>query len=248
MRQNLVGLDYEIIVADSETQTETRELLRTYFPDAVLSESNNNIGFSKIVNRALPRASGRFVVIMNADVVLPDNSIESIFTYLEKSPRVGLAGPALSYPDGRRQPSCFRFYSPFTVLARRTLVGKLGPGKQELNRFLMNDIDLSQKPVPVDWLMGSALFIKKEALERVGLFDERFFMYFEDVDWSRRFWENGYRVVYFPGSKILHQHVRASRASGGIRDLLFNAYTRTHLASALKYFLKYGLKTPRYGT
>lgn len=248
IKKHINNLNYEIIVADSETQEETRELLNTRFPGVILSESKENIGFSKIVNRALKIARGNYIVTMNADIVLPDDSIEKIFSYLEEHKDVGLVGPALFYPDGNPQPSGFRFYSPFTLFARRTFLGKIWPGKQDLNRFLMNDVDLTKKPIPVDWLMGSAVFAKKEALENVGPMDERFFMYLEDVDWSRRFWEKGYCVIYYPFARLVHHHIKASKKSGGFLDLVFNKYTRIHLTSALKYFLKYGLKTPRYGS
>lgn len=247
IKEHVKNFDYEIIVADSETQEETRELLRTRFPDVILSESKENIGFSRIVNRALELVRGDFVIIMNADIVLPDSSIEDVINFLEKHKDVGLVGPALSYPNGSFQPSGFRFYNPLTLFARRTFLGKMWPGKQDLDRFLMKDVDLAKHPVAVDWLMGSALFTKKEALGKVGPMDERFFMYFEDVDWSRRFWENGYSVIYYPHARLVHHHIKASKKSGGFFDLVLNKYTRIHLISAFKYFRKYGLKTPRYG-
>jgi len=91
----------------------------------------------------------------------------------------------------------------------------------------------------VDWLMGSALMVKMEAIKKVGLLDERFFMYFEDVDWARRFWENGYKVVCFQKAQMYHYHYKSSDKGRGALDLFFNKQARVHLESALKYFWKY---------
>lgn len=241
------SFNYEIIVADSDTIEETRNLIKDKFPGVILSESKDNIGFSKIVNKALGLAHGSYIVILNADILLNDSSIEEIFEFLDRNKDVGLVGPALFGVDGSPQNSAFRFYGPLTVAARRTLLGKIPIGKKDVERFLMADVDLPGKPTPVDWLMGSSIFLTKKALEDVGPLDERYFMYFEDVDWARRFWKNGYRVMYYPRARLTHHHLKASKKSGGMLDILFNKYTRIHLASAIKYFLKFGLKTPKYG-
>lgn len=248
IKTHIRGVDYEIIAADSDTQEETRKLLRTYFPDVILSESKKNLGYPKIVNKALARARGSCIAILNADIALPDSSIEKIFQFLEEQQeKVGLAGPMLVDMEGNIQPSAFRFYNPLTLIARRSVLGKLPFGKKDIDRFLLKDVELSRSPTPVDWLMGSALFTTKKALERVGPFDERFFMYFEDVDWSRRFWEKGYQVVYYPEARLVDRLLKASRHSGGPLDLISNKYTRIHLVSAMKYFLKYGFRVPRFG-
>lgn len=247
IKKYVKSFDYEIIVADSDTIEETRNLVKSKFPDVVLSKSKANIGFSKIVNRALRLARGSHIVILNADILLNDSSIEEIFEFLNRNKDVGLVGPALFGIDGSPQNSAFRFYGPLTIAARRTFLGKVPPGKKDIERFLMAGIDLSDKPTPVDWLMGSSLFLTKKALEDVGPLDERYFMYFEDVDWARRFWKNGYRVIYYPRARLTHHHLKSSKKSGGVLDVLFNKYTRIHLASAIKYFLKFGLKVPKYG-
>jgi GT2 family glycosyltransferase len=89
--------------------------------------------------------------------------------------------------------------------------------------------------------MGSALLTRREAWQKVGLLDERFFLYFEDVDWSKRFWENGYKVAYLPGAIMYHYLQRRSRAGLGLLDFFLRREARWHLQSALKYFIKHGL-------
>ena len=98
----------------------------------------------------------------------------------------------------------------------------------------------------VDWLMGSVLMLSRKAFEKVGHLDSRFFMYLEDTDWCRRFWENDLRVVYYPDVEMLHYHGKGSGKGGVIHSLLMNKYTWIHISSAIKYFKKYwGKGNPR---
>ncbi len=247
------NIESEIIVADSETQEKTKEMIRENFPQVLFVPNKENIGFGKSVNKALRIVKGDYILIINADIIIAKKeTIGKMIDYFQKNPQVGLLGPNLLNINGAWQPSCFRFYTPSVVVCRRTVLGKTKRGKKILKHFLMKDIFSESGPekkeaILVDWLMGSVLFTKREALEKVGYFDERFFMYFEDIDWCRRFWQAGYKIVYFPASQMYHYHMQASRKKGGAFDLIISKYARIHLASAVKYFLKWGLKVPSYG-
>ena len=246
------NIESEIIVTDSETQEETEEIMREFFPQIIFITSEKNIGFGKSVNRALEKTQGKYILIINADIVIDKKeTIEKMIDYLKNNPEIGIIGPKLLNINNTRQVSCFRFYTPAVITCRRTFLGKTRWGKKVLSHFLMDDVfkknNLEKdKPISVDWLMGSALLVKKEAIEKVGYFDERFFMYLEDTDWCRRFWEAGYKVVYFPQAKMYHYHIQASKKKGGIFDLFFSKYTRIHLSSAIKYFLKWGFKKKKF--
>ena len=205
-----------------------------------------------MVNAGIRQAKGSRLLIINADVILPDRqSLQTLEAYLDDTPTCGMVGPMLRNLNESLQPSCFRFYKPLTLAYRRTLLGKTPWGKRDIARFTYGDLQLPttnhQLPTPVDWLMGSALLVRREVVKDVGFFDERFFMYFEDVDWCRRFWEKGWSVVYNPQAVFYHYHGQASRGKKGFFDVMLNKYTRIHITSAAKYFLKYGLAAPRYG-
>ena len=256
------NIEKEIIVTDSETREETEEIMREFFPQIIFITAEKNIGFGKSVNRALKKAKGEYILIINADIVIDKKeTIEKMIDYLKNNPEIGIIGPKLLNINNTRQVSCFRFYTPAVIACRRTFLGKTKWGKKILSHFLMDDIfnsveysvetefqrnplklGFNNSPIFVDWLMGSALLARREAIEKVGYFDERFFMYLEDTDWCRRFWETGYKVVYFPQAKMYHYHIQASKKKGGVLDLFFSKYTRIHLLSAVKYFLKWGLK------
>lgn len=254
IKKNIQNINCQIIVTDSQATPENQKIIKNLFPGIIYLVFKKNVGFSQLVNQGIKRAQGKYLLIINADTIIDEKeTIKEMIKCFEKHPEIGLLGPRLLNLDGTWQQSCFRFYSLITVLCRRTFLGKLPWGKNFLNHFLMKDAldketSKNKNPIPVDWLMGSVLFTKRTALKKVGLLDERFFMYFEDVDWSRRFWEAGFKVVYFPKVYVYHHYLRASKKRGGILDLFSSKYTQIHLLSALKYFLKYGLRTPSYGS
>lgn len=237
--------DKEIIVVDSESDSAVVSEFKKFFPEVKFVSFDRNVGYGASNNAGLKQARGKYLLIINADVLVTPDSVGKMIIYLENNPPVGLIGPRLFNFDGTVQKSCFRFYTPLVILARRTPFGRTKIGRKINNWFQMDDEDLNSRPVAADWLMGSALLARRRALEKVGFFDEIFFMYFEDVDWCRRFWKNGYRVVYFPGAVFYHYHAKASEKLG-LADAIFNFYARNHIMSALKYFWKWGIGYPEF--
>ncbi|MDO8557805.1 MAG: glycosyltransferase family 2 protein [bacterium] len=251
IKKNMGTIPHEIIVRDGEALEDTKDLMREDFPDVSYLPEAENIGFAKLVNEGIVKSRGEYLLIINADIIIPRKaSVETLMTYMQQNAACGMAGPKLLNLNGSLQQSFFRFYKPLTLLCRRTVFGKTSWGKRDISRFSYADINASSatEAFPVDWLMGSALLVRKSALAKCGLFDDRFFMYFEDVDWCRRFWEKGYKVIYHPGAIFYHYHGKASHGKKGLLDIFVNKYTRIHITSALKYFWKYGLRVPQYGS
>ncbi|MEK7124857.1 MAG: glycosyltransferase family 2 protein [Patescibacteria group bacterium] len=238
--------DYEVVVVDSQTSVETQNVVReeftTLFKKITLVPYRENTGYTRGNNEGMRKSSGDHFLILNPDAMITKGSVKRLYEYLVAHPQVGLLGPQLLDFNGTRQQSCFRFYSIFTILYRR--VNHLPFANRILNRFLMRDADLS-KTIPVDWLMGSALMTSRAAVQRVGLMDERMFHYFSEVDWARRFWENGYAVTYFPHAQMYHYHRRQSKGRFGIFDIIMQRESRWHLMDGIRYFLKYGFSTAR---
>jgi len=231
----------ETIVVDSQAQTETEELISENFDWVKYFPFKQNIGYATGINQGLKATQQENILILNPDIIVTPGSVEKMITHLESNPAVGLLGPKLLNFNGQTQNSCFRFYKPATIAYRRTFLGKLPFAKKHLAGFNLETAKLPRITYP-DWLMGSALLTTKKAVEKVGLMDERFKLYFEDVDWAKRFWENGYKVVYFPESVLLHYHIRRSKAGLDFFDVFLRKETRWHIQSAIKYFLKHGLK------
>lgn len=245
IKKNVKDLKYEIIVADSSTEEKTYDLFRESFDDVVFIPNLENKGFGGLVNQGLEAAKGDFLFIINADIIIKDDAVNELLSYIEGDGSVGIVAPKLINFDNSVQQSCFRFYSPMTVIYRRTFLGRTRIAKNHLERFLMKKEQSTKKPFCSDWVMGSAMMTRKSYVETVGRYDGRYFMYFEDVDWCRRFWEKKYKVVYNPRIKVFHYHGRASASKGVLNSVLFNKYTRYHITSSIKYFVKFmGRKNP----
>lgn len=230
--------DVEVLVADGETQEDTQMMMREEFPDVRFFPEKRNVGFGGLVNKCLEKARGRYIFLLNYDISLEEETIKDLLNFLQSHPDVGIVGPELRNFDGSSQISAFRFYRPMTIAYRRTFLGKTPWGKRHLDWFVYRDKDLNVMQ-EVDWIMGSALMVSREAYKMVGGMDRRFFMYMEDVDWCRRFWENGYKVVYYPKTYAYHYHGKVSACGGFLTSLLFNKFTWIHISSAVKYFWKY---------
>ncbi|MBI4708859.1 MAG: glycosyltransferase family 2 protein [Candidatus Portnoybacteria bacterium] len=229
---------YEVFVLDAESGQDTQFVVKEHFPEFKLTPFKKNIGFRALVNEGLKISEGGYVLILNSDIIFTKGSIEKMIGYMQANQSIGILGPQLLNFDGSVQESCFRFFGPLTALARRTFFGKTSWGKKLMDKFLMKDFN-HQEIRDVDWIMGSAILVRRDAIGEVGPMDERFFMYFEDVDWCRRFWEKGFRVVYYPEARIYHYHLRVSKKYGGMLDIFLNRYLWIHIVSAVKYYLKY---------
>lgn len=239
LKRNVLLENYEVIVIDGATEEDTEMMMREEFADVKFSPHESNLGFAKLVNDGLKRAGGEFILILNADIIIEKKSVDLLLQKLKNDPYVGLIGPRLLNFDGKPQYSCFRFYTFLTILYRRTFLGKFQFAKRKIDQFLYKDKNL-ERSQSVDWLMGSAMMTTRNASRLVGLMEENFgFMYFEDVDWCRRFWEKGYRVVFYPQAKMFHYHGKGSAGKSALRAIFINRLTRAHIISAMKYFWKY---------
>lgn len=241
IKKTTKNIEKEIIVVDSETKEKTEELMKDRWSEIKFIPFKKNVGYSKIVNAGLRKVKGDYILILNADIIILEGSIYRMLKYMKNHSKVGILAPQLLDFTNNIQISCFSKPSLGAILARRTFLGKLKWGKKILNCFTISSWD--RKSIKeVDWVQGSAMMIRKKTIKKVGLWDERFFMYFEDADWCRRFWQKGYKIVYLPGAKMAHYYHRTSKKWGGFLDVFLNKYTRIHLISAIKYFLKYHAK------
>lgn len=234
----------EIIVVDNNSKDDSVLLLRSDFPEITVIDNKENIGLAAGVNKAIAVAKGEYYLILNPDMIALPGSVKYLTQFMETNPKVGVSGGKLLSPNGQLQYSCYRFYKPMTIVYRRTYLGKTAQGRLETGRFLMKDVSHTQAQA-VDWLMGACLMVRAQAIKDVGGMDERFFLYFEDVDWCRRFWQAGWSVMYVPQAEFSHFHQRSSER-GALLGILTNRATRAHIASAIKYFWKFrGQPNPR---
>ncbi len=233
-------LNYEIIVVDNASGDNIGKELAQSYPQVIFIQNDCNTGMGAGNNLGIKKARGDYIIIMNPDTLVLGDTFVKLYEFMETNQNVGVVGPKQYNIDKTVQDSCYRWYGIFTPIYRRTPLGKLKIAQKDIARFLMKDFD-HKSARQVDWLLGSFLFCRHEALDEIGLFDERFFLYFEDTDLCRRFWQAGWQVVYYPEAEIIHNHQRQS-ARGAWYKFFLNKASREHVLSWLKYLKKWGLK------
>jgi GT2 family glycosyltransferase len=223
----------DILVIDNGSTDGSAAVVREEFGGRVqLLANRENIGFARAVNQALTWSRSRYLLILNADIEVRGAAVEALYDFMEATPRAGVAGAKLIGEDGALQHSCRRFYTPTAIVMRRTPLGRLFPRHGALRHHLMLDWDHAESR-KVDWIQGACLMIRREAIEEVGPMDERFFLYFEDVDLCRRMAAGGWGVYYVPSAELLHRYQRLSYRGGLTRAKAH------HLISAVRYFIKW---------
>lgn len=230
----------EILVVDNHSDDESIGFIRAQLsglPGVRIIEERENLGYGRGNNAASHLAQGEYLLILNPDNVLPPDGAATMLKALKADPSAGVVGPALVYPDGSVRPSARRFPSPRDLLSKRMFPGPWHAAYEEERKRLM-----SAPAVDVDWLVGACLLLRTDLYKELGGFDERFFLFFEDIDLCRRIHALGKKVLYLSSLKVLDRKGRLSGSS--IFSLFTRKTTRIHLASAIKYFFKWGFKVP----
>ncbi len=243
IRADIKDLIYEIILVENNSGEDLSDLVNLS-PNIRLIVSDKNLGMGGGNNLGIKSAQGEYVLILNPDTSIQNQAVSVLFNYLKNNPRVGIVGPKLLNPDKSLQYSCSRypeFYMPFL---RRTFLGRYFKVNRDNFQMRDSDHDIIQE---VDWLMGSALMFKKSIALADGKiweprFDEYYFMYFEDTDLCRQAHANKLRVVYNPEAVLIHDHARESAKYPWYKAVFIDPLARHHIASWLKYFLKWGFK------
>lgn len=193
----------EIIVVDNASNDSSVECVENQFPHARLIRNDSNLGFAKANNMGIAASRGKYVCLVNSDVKLLKDCITRLVDYFELNPQAGLIGPRLIGGDGKMQRSCRGFPTLWNMLCQALALDTLFAG----NRIFCG-YDLSYWPhdteTEVNILSGCFWLVRRDALTGVGLLDESFFMYGEDMDWCRRFWSGGWKLVFVPSAEAIH--------------------------------------------
>jgi GT2 family glycosyltransferase len=214
------GIAFEIVVVDNASDDRSREMVRDLFPQARLIVNPRNLGFGAGNNVAIPQTTGRYVLFLNSDTLVQEGALAAMVHHADANPDIGILGPKLLNADGSLQYSCRRYPNLGTGFFRNTPLGRLFPHNRFASDYLMQDWDHAT-PRDVDWVSGAALMIRRTLLDRIGGFDDAFFMYCEDVDlcWranhtpcspSSLGGSGHWRVTYFPDAVIYHVIGRSS--------------------------------------
>lgn len=223
----------EVVLVDNACSDGTAEWVAHRYPQVLIHRNQKRRGFAANANtgmRALGR--GRYVMLLNPDVIAIAGLLDHMVAFMDEHADAGIAAPRLFHADGSLQPNCRRFPSPPTLALRALRVDEIWKG-QRIRRYLMEDRDC-QRPAEVDWVTGAVLVARREAIADVGPMDERYFLYWEDLDWCYRMRRSGWRVFYVPEARAIH----ACRREGVRRP--FSRAGREQLLGAIKFFRKFG--------
>lgn len=199
----------EVIVVDNHSIDGSQEMVKKEFPNARLIENKDNLGFSRACNQGIEESQSEYVAVLNSDTLVSPAAFGQIVDFMDKHEQAGIAGPKLLDEDGSVQLSCRNFPS-FKEAAGHAFAGILNQANPYTRSYRLADWD-HQTVREVDWVSGACMVLRKKALEEVGLFDESYFMYLEDVDLCYRMHQAGWKVYFYPDAQVTHISGQSSR-------------------------------------
>lgn len=231
----LYGVCGEVFVVDNHSTDDSVAYLRSKFPWVRYIENDENKGFSYANNQAIREARGEYVLLLNPDTFIGERTLRECIDFMDKNPQAGMCGVGMLKVDGSFAPESRRgIPTPFVAFCKMTGLGALFPKSRLFGRYYMQYLN-KQAINPIEVVSGAFMFIRKEALDKVGLLDETFFMYGEDIDLSYRVLKGGYQNYYIP-TQILHYKGESTK-----KDSLkyVNAFHKAMMIFFKKHFAHY---------
>jgi len=233
---NKDDLAIEVYVVDNDSEDHIEDVIAKFRSRSdvpvTLIRNDRNLGFAKANNQAIRRCSGRIVALLNPDTRVTRGALKRMMEWMSARPDVGIVGPKLLNPDGSLQESVRRFPRLLDQALILLKLQHVWPSAPPFRKYLAKDFDYG-KEQDVDQLMGAALFIRRKVFESVGLLDERFFIWFEEVDFCKRAKEGGWGVVYAPTVQVIHHGGKSFAQAMTLKK------QRYFTASMGKYFRKH---------
>lgn len=182
--------------------------VKKLFPEILAIENSENLGFSKAVNQGLQKSDTKYILLLNPDTQIFPDTIPRLVEFLEREPQVGIVGPKVMAPDHTPELSFGPFPNPWSEFVQRKRYYQLERKETGILKWMEEQAKI---PQDVDWVSGVCLVIRREVVEKIGFLDDRFFMYFEDIDYCYRARDAGWRICYDPSTQILHDRGTSMR-------------------------------------
>ena len=196
--KTISGISYEIIVVDNASRDGSVAMLHKNYPQVKVIQNAENRGFGAANNQAMHIMTGQYALLLNSDAILTENAVAELFTFMETHPDTAMACGQLLNADGSKQNSIASFPNLLTLLTNTPLLEYLFPKYYPSKRYNYD------KPIEVDSGIGACLLVRKKAIDDVGMFDERYFFFFEETDWAYRMKSSGWNIFYVPTAFIYH--------------------------------------------
>ena len=197
------GAKPEIIVVDNNSEDGSVPMIRERFPQVKLIENRRNVGFAKAMNQALREATGSYVLLLNPDTLIVDDAVPKTLSFMERTRDAAIVGCRIVNADGSLQLSCKNFPSLLDLFLKMSFLYRLFPQHRFFGRPYMSyfNYDATRE---VDVVMGAFMMARRDAIDDIGLFDERYYMYSEEVDWCWMAKQKGWKVYFYPAAEIVH--------------------------------------------
>lgn len=233
------SVSFEVILVDNCSTDGTVSFVKENYPDVKIIENQEIYGFARNNNIGAEQASGKYILILNPDIILTKGAIDILYNYTVAHPESGIVAPKLQNRDGSLQYSARRFPTLKILLTRILTHGDDNSDNSNVENYLLKRLPMD-KPSEVDWCMGAAFLVPQPFYKELNGFDEGFFLYVEDMDLCYRCWEKNRKVIYYPLSRMIHAHQRGSRH--------LNKKTWLHIQSFFYFFKKNRFKVKSWMT
>ncbi len=195
---------FDIWVVDNNSRDNSVPMVRENFPEVNVIENSENVGFPKANNQAVVKSQSDYILLLNPDTIIEDRAIDKMVAFMDSNPKVGVSGCRVLNEDGSLQLACRRSIpTPKVAFYRLSGLSRLFPNSKTMARYNLTYLDPNQ-PHEVDAVSGAFLLIRKQVVDAIGVLDENFFIYGEDMDWCIRAKSAGWKVMYYPDARILH--------------------------------------------
>jgi len=221
----------EVIVVDNDSHDRSTKMVEEDFPSVIQIKNPSNRGFAKACNQGISQSRGNYLAFLNTDILIFKDTFSEILRFMDSHIEVSMVGPKILSPDGTIQRSFMRFPNLRNTFFRAFALDKLFNKSKIFGEYLMTYFT-STEPAEIDILNGCFWVVRREAVANVGPLDERFFIYSEDKDWCKRFWDKGLKIIYLPSSSAIH-------FEGGSSSLDSLRFNREMLISNIKYWNKH---------
>jgi len=233
----------EVTVVDNGSSDGSVELLRQAFPHVNVMRNPENRGFVKANNQGIRASAGRYLLSLNNDTIIKDGTLAGLVRFMDEHQNVGVCGPKVLNQDGTLQLQCRRSFPTISSSLFYFLrLHRLFPRTERFGRYLMTQWDCD-KPSDVDSVSGCCMMVRREVIEQVGVLDENFIMYGDDLDWCYRIKQSGWRICYVPDVQIVHLGGQSSRSLPWKCIILFYRamaiFYRKHYAKNHNFVMNY---------
>lgn len=233
VKESLHQLKLEIFVIDNASRDGSAELVAGEFPEVKLIANDVNVGFGRANNQVLSMVTGAYVLLLNTDAFVEPDTIQKTYDFMQVHPRTGILGVKLLGRDGVLQPSCRYFPTPWNIFLNRTGLNKLFPQTKMVDDMAWDHASVRD----CDWVPGCYYLVRKEVIDQVGLFDPRYFLYYEEVDHCFATKAAGWQVTYYPDTPVIHIGGESAKTDNKISKV-GRQVSALQIESELLYFRK----------